>query len=347
MLKIITAIGNDILNKRLKEIENYNVITDDLKQESEILDWLEREENIDVLILCSKIINNYSIDDFIELVKELQEDIKIIWFNLGIENIENMNENDMLKIYTTFDIDWSMLKNELEKNEKVKVIEEGTAKIIAVTGSSGIGKSTFSTFFAKSVDKEKEKILLIDFDLEQNCLRTLLKIKKYPRDVKNIKDRIIKIDKNFDVLYNLDEYFFNLEEFDFLQVQKILNELKHEYSLIIIDTSSKIELDYVRRIFYNSSEILFLIEPNILGVKKAHKMLEVFTDDWNISERKIKLVLNKANMYQISDNVIEELFKNYELIGKIKYNDLYNLMINKDICKNEIKKEYQKIYEKV
>lgn len=347
MLKIITAIGNDILNKRLKEIDNYNVLTNDINNESEILEWIEKEENIDVLILCSKVIQNYSIDDFIELVKELQEDIKIIWFNFGLDNIENMEEDEKLKIYTSFDVDWSMLKNELEKNEKVKVIEENMAKIIAVTGSSGIGKSTFSTFLAKSVDKEKEKILLIDFDLEQNCLRTLLKIKKYPKDAKNIKERIIKIDKNFDVLCNLDEYFYNINEFDFLQVQKILNELKQEYSLIIIDTSSKIERDYVRRIFYNSSKIIFLMEPNILGVKKANKMLEVFTKDWDISDKKIKLVLNKENMYQISDNVIEELFPNNELIGKIKYNDLYNLMINKEVCKKDIKKEYQKIYEKL
>ena len=75
-------------------------------------------------------------------------------------------------------------------------------------------------------------------------------------------------------------------------------------------------------------------------------MIEILENDWKISLSKIKIILNKTNMYQISDSIIQELFPNIKLVGKMKYQDAYNLMINKSIDKKEIKKEYEKIYKK-
>lgn len=207
------------------------------------------------------------------------------------------------------------------------------------------GKSTFSTFFAKNV--ENKKTLLLDFDLEESQIRTILKIKKQPQYKNNIKNMIINISKNLDVLCHLDLGFSNKNELDFLKVQEILNSLKNEYELIIIDTSSKLENEYTKRIFYHSDVIIFLLEPNILGIKKSKNMLEIFENDWKISSEKIKIILNKTNIYQISDEIIKELFPDIKILGKMKYNDAYNLMINKNIDKKEIKKEYEKICKKM
>lgn len=207
------------------------------------------------------------------------------------------------------------------------------------------GKSTFSTFFAKNV--ENKKILLIDFDLNENQIRTILKIKKQPQFKNNIKNMIINVNKNFDVLCHLDFIFSNQSEPDFFRIQEILNELKNEYELMIIDTSSKLENEYTKRIFYQSDEIIFLLEPNILGIKKSKNMLEIFENDWKISSEKIKIILNKTNIYQISDMIIEELFPDIKLLGKMKYHDAYNLMINKNVDKKEIRKEYERIWRKI
>lgn len=189
------------------------------------------------------------------------------------------------------------------------------------------------------------KTLLIDFDLDENHIRTIMKIKRKPKYINNIKDLIINIGKNFDVLCHLDYILKN--EIDFFQLQEMLNKFKKEYNLIIIDTSSHLESQYTKKIFYNSDNIIFLVEPNILGVKKAKNILEVLENDWRISDDKLKIILNKTSIYQISDGVIDELFPNIKVIGKIKYNDTYNLMINRNINKREIKKEYQKIYKKL
>ena len=76
-------------------------------------------------------------------------------------------------------------------------------------------------------------------------------------------------------------------------------------------------------------------------------MLEVIENDWKIANEKINIVLNKTNMYEISENIIAELFPDMKIIGKMKYLDSYNLMINRNINKKEIKKEYEKIYKKI
>lgn len=345
MKNILTAIGNPMLNHKLKEMEDYQVLTEDIKTDEELIEWLERMEQVDILFLCSQIIRNYSVDEFIEMVRKIQKDILIFFFK-G-ENIESsVKEDDYLKIYNSLDFDFKIFEKILQQIFK-KNIRKCTSKIIAVSGASGIGKSTFSTFLAKNVENKGMKTLLVDFDIEQNQIRTILKIKKQPKYVDHIKDMIINVDKNLDVLCHLDFLFPSKNEIDFFKIQEILNQLKEEYNLIIIDTSSRLENEYTKRIFYNSNEIIFLLEPNILGVKKSENMLEIFENDWKIDSSKIKIILNKANMYQISDDIIEEIFPNIKLLGKMKYMDSYNLMINKNIDKKEIKKEYEKIYKKI
>lgn len=309
-----------------------------------MLEILERED-VDVLFLCSKVINNFKTESFIENIRRINENISIIFFtNDDIES--SLEENDNLKIYNTLDLDLKVFETILKKGMK-KNIRKFCSKTIAISGSSGIGKSTFSTFLAKNVEKENIKTLLIDFDFDENQIRTLLKIKKYPKYDGNIKNMVVKVNKNLDVLCHLDSVFQEKKEIDFFKIQKILNSFKDEYNLIIIDTSARLENEYTKRIFYNSDEIIFLMEPNILGIKKAKNMLEVFENDWKISNSKISMILNKTNIYQISDSIIEELFPDIKLLGKMKYLDSYNLMINKNIDKKEIKKEYYKIYKKI
>lgn len=220
-------------------------------------------------------------------------------------------------------------------------MSEKTAKIISISGINGVGKSVFSTIIAKNV--ENTKTILIDFDLDENQIRTIFKITKNPQYNGDYKKLIIKINNNLDILCHLDILFKNIENIDYFKIQEILNELKKEYDLILIDTSSKIENEYTKRLFYNSTKIIFLLEPNIIGLKKTKNIIEVFENDWRIQNSQILFVLNKSNLYQINESIIEELFPDIKIIGKIKYKNTYDLMLNKNILSNDLKKEYKKI----
>ncbi len=345
MKSVLTAIGNPMLNRKFTELEDYQVLTEDIRTDEELIEWMERVEQVDILFLCSNIIHNYAVDEFIRIIRKISKDTIIFFFKS--ENIESsVKEDDSLKIYNSLEFDLKFFEKIFQQIFRKKV-KKYTSKTIAISGPSGIGKSTFSTFLAQNVEKGSMKTLLIDCDLEESQIRTILKIKKHSQNMENIKDAIINVNKNLDVICHLDFIFPNKNQIDFFRIQEMLNEFKEEYNLIIIDTSSKLENEFTKRIFYNCNKIVFLLEPNMLGVKKAQNMLEVFENDWKISNKKIKLILNKTNMYQISDSIFGELFPNIELIGKMKYLDSYNLKINKNIDKKEIKKEYEKIYKKI
>ena len=175
-----------------------------------------------------------------------------------------------------------------------------------------------------------------------------MNIKKQLKTYENTEDLIVNVYKNLDVICYLD-YYYTSDTMDYFKVKKFLDDVKEKYDLILIDTSSKIEDEYTRQIFYNSNEILFIIEPNILGLKKAKAMLEVFTNDWRVDVDKLKFVINKSSIYDVSEIIIKEIFSDINIIGKIKYNDKYNLLINKNKNKNkkELKNEYKKIIKKI
>ena len=345
MRKILTAIGNPMLNQKIKKLENYQVLLDDIGSDDELLQFLEREETVEILFLCKNVITHYSVEKLIEMIRKLQENIFIVLFNKE-NSKETVKEDENLKFYHTLDLDLADFEKHLPK-AKITPIQNYTSKIIAISGASGIGKSTFSTFLAQNVENKKTKTLLVDFDLDENHIKTILKLKKNPEAQENIKNMIVSVNKNLDVLYNLKNIFPKQENANFFTLQKMMNELKKEYQLILIDTSSNLENDYTKRIFYHSQKIIFLVEPNILGIKKAKNILEVIENDWKIANEKINIVLNKTNMYEISQNIMQELFPDMKIIGKMKYFDSYNLMINRDIHKKEIKKEYEKIYKKI
>lgn len=340
--KIITAIGNSSLNEELRQNEKCNILCKDIETDEKLLEFLEKED-VDILFLSSQIICDYNVEELFKIILNMYPELQIVFFNVNKSNFENV-KNKKIKVYEDIEISKFELEEILEYEEEKN---QHDCKIISVFGARGIGKSTFSTFFAKNVDKSNAKILLVDFDLFESSIKTILKIKKIPKFTGQIKDLVITKEKNFDVLCDLNLYFNDKEKIDFFKVHQILGELKKEYDLIIIDTSSNFQNEYTKRIIYNSQDVIFLIEPNILGLKKAKNILEVLEYDWKIDNSKIKIVINKSNIYQISESIIEEIFPRLKIIGKIKYNDAYNLMINRSVDKKEIVKEYEKIGEKV
>ena len=57
MNKIVTAIGNKNINLKLKQEEKIEVIGEDIQYEDGILELLEKEININFLIISEEIVN--------------------------------------------------------------------------------------------------------------------------------------------------------------------------------------------------------------------------------------------------------------------------------------------------
>lgn len=387
MIKIITALANPILNERLKQEKGIQVIGNDIFYQEGILEILEKEKNMDYIIMSELLEGKLEIKKLLEKIMEKNQKIKIILF-MQEKNKEKENElyrEGIYKIYYHNQIEVKDIILQINKNkekEEVKILKEKNKmleeeikllkeneiintedkKIISILGSGGVGKSIITINLANVLKEKKGKILIIDFDILNNSLHTILGVTKYPEKIKkkiernnfmkiNIKELIIKINKKIDLISGLNLIFDRNYKISSKKINDILEELKKEYSYIIIDTSAECFFEYTKEIMENSDICLFLTEANLVEIKKAKNWLNIYTNEWKIIKNKIHILINKYQEEGIEDNILKNIFSGYNIMGKIKLNKKYNLLINTNYQKKyfdeDIKKEYEIISKKI
>lgn len=398
MKKIITALANPMLNNELKKQKDFIVIGNDIQYQDGVKEVLEKEKNIDFLILSEILPGENKIEKLIEYIKKVNPNINII---IILENkkeelekylyskniyyilynkteiteiinlIKNKKEDESEKIKKELNelkqiiINQNNKRNKIirkiksKKNNKINNLKK---EIICILGSSGVGKSIFTVNLANSLIYSKQKILIIDFDILNNSLHTILGVKKYSEKISkkikennlikekiNLKELIIKINKKIDLISGINLLFDSKYKISNFKINNIIQNLKQYYDVIIIDTSSACFLDYTKEIIKISNINIFILEPNILEIKKSKKLLDIYTNEWEINKNKINILFNKFNKNSIDINLLKYIFGDYNILGKININEKYNLIINNNAKKinKEIKKEYINIIKKI
>ena len=359
MKNIITALGNPMLNEKLNNEEEFNILTKDIQYQDGIFEILEKEKNIDFLILSEILLGENNIENLIEKIKEKNNKIKIIlilenkkeelenilyikgikkiYYNNEVEikeiiyfiknekseekeNIKNELEN-LKEILIKNNIDFKGNKIKDNKNENKILKENVNKKIISIVGTGGVGKSIITLNLANILKENKQKILIIDFDVLNNSLHTILGVNKYPQKIKNklqnnnliqnklkINELIIKINKKVDLISGINLIFDSKYKISSEKIKFILDELKEYYDVIIIDTSSECFFDYTKNILNYSDNILFLLEANLSEIKKANNLLKIYIKEWKIKKEKINIIINKYNENSVDDKIIKNIF---------------------------------------
>lgn len=395
MKKIITALAEPQLNNELKKEKDFIVIGKDIQYQEGVIEILETEKEVDFLIISETLPGNEKIESLIEKIKQINNEVNIVIIlenkkeelekNLYSKNVylilynkieikeiikliknkkEDENEkikkeiNDLKKIIIE-----QNSKNKQNKKQKIKEVKElnSQKEIICILGSGGVGKSIFTVNLTKSLIYSKKKILIIDFDILNNSLHTILDVKKYSEKISKkikennlIKDKIglkelkIKINKRIDLISGINLLFDSKYKINNIQFNNLFNDVKKFYDVIIIDTSSECFFNYTKDIIKKSNINIFIVEPNLLEIQKSKNILKIYKEEWDIDNNKINILFNKFNKNSIDINILKIIFSEYNIIGKIDINNKYNLIINKNANKidKNIKKEYLKIIEK-
>ena len=241
-------------------------------------------------------------------------------------------------------------------NSKLNPSEKEIEKI-CILGPNGIGKSVFSILLAKTI--KHKKTIIIDFDVLNHSLHTLLGIKNYEEKIKrgirkndlinhnspNVEKYIIKTNySQINLLSGMNLILDSKYKLSSKKINNVINQISNQYDLIIFDTPSDCFLDYTREIINNCNQILFISGANLLEIKKSQKLLEIYNKEWNIKKEKFNIIFNKCTKKSIDDDILKEIFKKYNILGKIMLNDYYDLLVNKNMNqKNKLHKEIEKI----
>lgn len=384
-MKVITALGNPIINEKLKEYDKYEIIGKDIQYEEGIFEILEENNNIDILLVSNNLPKEYDFKILINKIIKIKNNLKIIVFlKEKDETIENfLISKNIFEIYYMSNIEEFFYKinvnNEMKYDdiEEIKKLINNNIKKIENYDNKNITKKKKKSniILNKTIkedyeNNEKKEIIVItgnngagksiisaifsDFLIKHNKKVLLIDMDfNYSTisslfDIKNKKnnDLIVNIKNNFDIIFDLKKYLFQ-SNFNYEFIYKELSKFRIIYDYIIIDLPGDKEQAMVKEMLQLSDKIIYLFEPNLIELQKANLNLESYINDLKIDSNKIKLILNKSNKYKIDKNILTSVFSEYEIIGDVEYSEMLNLVINKMVISELAVNFFEKTFQNI
>lgn len=298
MKRIITALGNSILNDELKKYSKYDVKSEDILYQEGLIDYLTQNE-VDVIILSGLLQGQFSLVEFINEIRKLsvasriivitdiiQDTDKNILISKGVFDILKDEEVEIEDVIEAVDREEPInYKAEVQKkmdeinetsdsyNAKIISFPNVSAdvqkqEVISVFGTNGSGKSTIAYNFVKALSKKtNSKILLIDFDTMNGNLDEFVGVSKVPTNIELIMDEDKKCGLNYAAdltLKNrfdtnvLDEIVISCNGFDFLSGNTSLHYCQNVLNTEFYNYLLKCAKEKYDFIFFDLSSNLFL-----------------------------------------------------------------------------------------
>ena len=278
-IKVLTAIGNENLNNILKNQNEFEILENDIFYKEGILEFLEKNNNVDILILYEKLSGEINIINLINKIKIINNEINIFFI------LENKNE-EFEKLLKKVNIKNIFYINEININDFIEKIKN-----------------------TKINNNEK---LIEEINLLKNIINKkdeeLIKYKN--NNVENKKNIILIGEKNVgktSILNNVENIIENKNKYEF-------NELNLEDYLKIKDDVFKIIFILERRIDkikLNKKIINELIIKNKINPEKINiifNKINNYSINKNISKNLLENIniignvkLNSYNSYLINE----------------------------------------------
>ncbi len=214
-IKVLTAIGNENLNNILKEQDEFEILENDIFYKEGILEFLEKNNDVDILILYENLAGEINIINLINKIKIINNEINIFFILenkndelekiLKKENIKNIfyineiNVNDFIEKIKNAKInnneklieEINLLKNIINKKDeeliKYKNNNFENKKLVIFIGEKNVGKTTILNNLKNIYWRENI------FEFKEMNMNDYLKIKNETYKIIFVLER--KIDK--------------------------------------------------------------------------------------------------------------------------------------------------------
>lgn len=306
---------------------------------------MEKNKNIDYILMSEKIPGEINIEDLIKKIKFINQKISIIFF---LEK-EDINKKDKLKKLGIKNI---YINNKINRNKIINKIEESKTKInnkknkiIIIDGEPKSGKTTIINLLLINLMNNNKKILIINLNnkIEKNYLILLGKkyFKNKEKNIHKIKNK--KELKNIEIKINRNLFFvFPLKQ----NLEKIKNEkeyiknffkkYKEKYDYILVDSGKNSNLFWKQEIIKKSEKKVIVIDNNFIDIKKIREIVHKGKEEnWN--KESLCIIQNKYNNKTISYSIIKNIFGKDITIYKILYHKKYKNLVRKISKKEDFK----------
>jgi len=314
MKKIITAINNPKLNEELKKENNFEIIGKDIQYKEAVLEILEKNNNIDLIILSEKIPGEIELENLIKKIKLINKEIKII---IILEKENNYLEKILIKNNI---VDF-YYNNKINLNELIKIInkkeinmEEEIIKLKKIIEEKNknnnlIRNKNIINYFLKTKEKlenKKREISLNKKTKKSANIKNSAKIITFSGNYKSGKTTLALIisnylsKKNNNVLLidgDLEKQDLSLilnkkEKFNIKKQDNKRNKFNKTYLIKnkLILNNKKIKLINFKNNIINNKiiKLLFIkINNNLYFLKEINYLIK------NKKENNIKKILNK------------------------------------------------------
>ena len=370
---IITALANEGVNDTLKEIYSDDVYLYDFSTKEDTISFIKKcvnEDDKNNITLITRENLNGSLDNreylksirnisenirVIYILNELDNDTKVFLFSIGVLdiivgnsiNIDEIKEilNSNNKIIYKHSNDY----NNLSVNEEaVKYVEKSIVlkkELFAVYGTSGAGKSFFSSILAKKLSKDLNiNVALLDMDVENPSIDILSNVEGNTNVLSEVVDNVDKRNEISDIISkymikdrdnkNLSYMTSNVSLFECQNklsskyYSKIYSSVSQKYDYAIIDLPSSPFLDVVSYTLSQATKIFFVINANYVSIRQAIKYLNLLTKLWNVDSSEIGIIVNKCKKNSLDALQIQNLIPEYKVLCTINYDDNLEAYIN-------------------
>lgn len=310
MIKIITAMGNQNFNNILKNEKEFEILENDIFYKEGILEFLEKNKEIDILILYEKLSGEINIINLIKKIKEINNQINIFFI------LENKNDE---------------LENLLKKENNIKIFFNNEINIKDFI------------FNLKNIKLNSEKNLEEEIEILKNIINKkdeeLLKYKNEINDITLEKTNkkivtIIGINNSGKslILNNLKNIIIDKNKFEFKEINinnffeiKKLNNITYKFILILETNFEKIKL--------NKKIINKLIMENNINSEKINIIFNKI-DKYSVNNKIIKSIFKE---FKIIGKIKLNIYSDFLLNKENNYN-FENI---------KLKRQYLKIIEKI
>lgn len=386
-MKIITALANEEINKKIKE-NGLEIIGKDIQYQEAVIQILEINKSVDLLILSSILQGDLNIYEFINIIKykfpnlEIiiileKEDLQLRKFIIskGINNIYYNNR-------TTFDEILEKLKELENKTNKTKInyktkesknTEKKQINKIKKYLHIKLKKINKIIFFKnKKIKLEKNKkiiailgppkigktIFSLIFSLNIKNKKILIINSDKKKNIKIIIGKKIKKEKNSKQKWKKNIDILLTQKDKTTKENLLTSNQKNRYNEIILEQFLD-EYDYIIIDSNNINEeeidikkidkIILLVEANLLGIDETREILEEIIHKQKYQKDNVKIIFNKHTKTSINKKTLRNLFEDFEILGQVQYDNYYNFITNTNLrfVPNKISKQYKKVIKKL